>query len=171
MHSKAKFYIKYLDLQPHPEGGFYKEIFRSDEIINKKFLPKRYDGSRCFSTSIFFLLSAKQKSYFHRLKSDEQWHFYDGCSVKIHLISENGILTNLTLGRNLKRGEAFQTIVKRNSWFAAELKKKDSFALVGCVVAPGFEFKDFELANRDELISKYPEHKQLIKSFTAKGGI
>ena len=167
MNKKAQSYIIQLNLQPHPEGGYFREVYHSDEIIQKESLPTRYDGNRNFSTSIYFLLEGEQKSKFHRLKSDEQWHFYNGCPVKIYILNENGELSVTTLGDNILNGEVFQTVIKRNNWFAAELIDKNSFCLVGCVVSPGFNFNDFELANRDELITTYPQHKGLVIRFTS----
>jgi uncharacterized protein len=167
MNKNAQSYIIQLNLQPHPEGGYFREVYHSNEIIKKKSLPTRYDGNRNFSTSIYFLLEGEQKSKFHRLKSDEQWHFYDGCPVKIYILNENGELSVTTLGDNILNGEVFQTVIKRNNWFAAELIDKNSFCLVGCVVSPGFNFNDFELANRDELITTYPQHKGLVIRLTS----
>lgn len=167
MHEKSLMYIELLNLQPHPEGGFYREVYRSDEIISRNFLPIRFDNDHNISTSIYFLLDGNQISKFHRLKSDEIWHFYDGCSVIIYIIDENGNLSSVTLGANLQIGECFQTVIKRNHWFAAELLNKNSFCLVGCVVAPGFDFKDFELARREVLIKNFPQHTKLIEKFTA----
>lgn len=166
MLKKVNIYIKYLALKPHPEGGYFSEVYRSNEKIKKNSLPKRYSGSRSFATSIYFLLAGNQVSKFHRLKSDEQWHFYDGAAVKIIILNEFGELNTTVLGKNVSKGEVLQTVIKRNNWFAAELKSKKSFCLVGCVVAPGFDFKDFQLASPDELVKKYPQHKKVILRFT-----
>lgn len=166
MNHNASFYIKNLNLQPHPEGGYFSEVYRSEEAIDKKSLPSRYDGNRSFSTSIYFLLEGEQISKFHRLKSDEQWHFYDGCAVNIYIINEQGELSMVRLGKEISNNEVFQTVIKGNHWFAAELIDKSSFCLVGCVVSPGFEFSDFEIAIGEELMKKFPQHKELIKKFT-----
>jgi hypothetical protein len=166
MNEKAEFYKNQHKLQPHPEGGYFSEVYRSDEIIKKELLPSRFDGDRCFSTSIYFLLEGKQTSKFHRLKSDEQWHFYDGCAVKIYTLNDNGELSVIHLGKDISKGAVFQMVIKRNHWFAAELTDKNSFALVGCVVSPGFDFNDFKLAKSEELIAKYPQYKDLILMFT-----
>ena len=162
MNKKAKEYIEKLQLKAHPEGGYYKEIYRSGEIILSDHLPERYKSSRSVSTSIYFLLEGKQVSKFHRLKSDEQWHFYDGSPVIIYIIEENEKLNKFILGNKITEGEMFQAVIKRNSWFAAELLDKSSFALIGCTVAPGFDFNDFELGNSEQLIVEYPEHKEII---------
>jgi hypothetical protein len=165
MNKLAEFYITNLNLQPHPEGGYFSEVYRSEEAIDKKSLPSRYDGKRSFSTSIYFLLEGEQISKFHRLKSDEQWHFYDGCAVNIYIINEQGELSMVRLGKEISNGEVFQTVIKGNHWFAAELADKSSFCLVGCVVSPGFEFSDFEITIGEELMKKFPQHKELVKKF------
>ena len=164
MHPKAKKYIKQLQLKKHPEGGYFKEVYRSGELILPEHLPERYKQSRNFSTSIYFLLEGKQFSAFHLLQSDELWHFYDGNSVILYIINQKGGLSVKKLGR-VKDSELQITIEKQN-WFAAELEDKKSFALFGCTVSPGFEFEDFQLGKRDELIKIFPQHSALIKRLT-----
>ncbi len=166
MSPQAQKYIEKLQLKPHPEGGYYKEIYRAGEIILPENLPKRYKLSRNFSTSIYFLLEGNQVSKFHRLKSDEQWHFYDGSKIVIYVIDEGGKLNKILLGRNIEKGESLQTVIKHNSWFAAELSDKISFAIIGCTVAPGFDFNDFELGKRDDLINTFPQLRELIYKLT-----
>jgi predicted cupin superfamily sugar epimerase len=164
MNPKAKYYIQKLHLNKHPEGGYYREIYRSGEMISID-APKK-NLKRNVSTSIYFLLEGPQVSKFHRLNSDELWHFYDGSSVKIYVVDERGRLTEIILGKKTENGEVFQTVIKKNNWFAAEVINKRSFALIGCTVSPGFDFSDFELASRDYLLEKYPKHKELIFKFT-----
>ena len=166
MSTQAQKYIEKLQLKPHPEGGYYKEIYRAGEMILSEHLPKRYKSSRNFSTSIYFLLEGNQVSNFHKLKSDEQWHFYDGSSIVIYAIDEGGNLNKILLGRNIENGESPQTIIKQNSWFAAELSDKTSFALIGCTVAPGFDFSDFELGKSNDLIEAFPQYSELIDKLT-----
>jgi len=166
MSPQAQKYIEKLQLKPHPEGGYYKEIYRAGEIILPENLPKRYKSSRNFSTSIYFLLEGNQVSNFHKLKSDEQWHCYDGSSIVLYVIGEDGNLSKILLGRNIEKGESLQTVIKHNSWFAAELSDKTSFALIGCTVAPGFDFNDFELGKRDKLIDAFPQLRELIFRLT-----
>ena len=166
MNSKAKEYIDKLQLQAHLEGGYFSEVYRSEEIISGDHLPVRYGASRSFSTSIYFMLEGDQVSTFHRLKSDELWHFYDGTALDIYIIDEKGILNKTRIGNNINSGETFQTVVKKNCWFGAELINKSSFALIGCTVSPGFDFNDFELAGRNKLIKKYPEHEEIIIKLT-----
>ncbi len=162
MSPQAQKYIEKLQLKPHPEGGYYKEIYRAGDMILPEHLPKRYKSSRNFSTSIYFLLERNQVSNFHKLKSDEQWLFYDGSGIVIYVIDEGGNLNKILLGRNIENGESLQTVIKYNSWFAAELSNKTSFALIGCTVAPGFDFNDFELGKRDALIKAFPQFRELI---------
>lgn len=166
MNEKAEYYVNKLKLIAHPEGGYFKEVYRSDEFIEAGCLQIRYKGKRTFSTSIYFLLEGKQISSFHKLKSDETWHFYDGSSVKIFIINEKGELIEKLLGKNLEKGEEIQFTIEKNNWFAAEVINKDLFSLIGCTVAPGFEFDDFQLAKREDLVDAFPEHKKLIERFT-----
>ena len=162
MNKKVKEYIKKLQLKPHHEGGYYKELYRAGELILPDHLPNRYGSSRAFSTSIYFLLEGNQVSTFHRLKSDELWYFYDGSSLIIYTIDKDSRLEKIKLGKNSPEGETFQVQIKHNNWFGAELFDKSSFALVGCTVSPGFEFDDFESGNRKELIKRYPHLKETI---------
>ena len=162
----SKTIVEKLELQPHPEGGYFKEIYRSNEIIKNSGLPERFAGDRNFGTSIYYLLEKEQFSTFHKLKSDETWHFYYGSSLLLHAIDENGNYTKIILGNDLTNGEIFQYTVLRNCWFAAEVADKNSFSLIGATVAPGFDFSDFEMGKRDELISKFPEQKELITRLT-----
>ena len=167
MEDKLQFYIEVLNLKPHPEGGFFSEIYKSEETVNSQCLPGRYNGSRSFSTSIYFLLKGNQISYLHKLKSDEIWHFYDGCAIKLYIIDEMGNLSTILLGKNLAEGEILQAVIKRNCWFCAEITNKLSFSLVGCTVSPGFEFDDFEIGKRDDLLTRFPQLHNLITKFTA----
>jgi len=161
MNSKAKAHIKKLGLKKHPEGGYFKEVYRSGEKILPTHLPKRYKSSRNFSTSIYFLLEGKQFSSFHLLQSDELWHFYDGSYVLLYIINQKGELIIKKLGRD--QDCELQIAIEKQNWFAAKLENKKSFALFGCTVSPGFDFEDFELGKRDDLIKKFPQHSSLIK--------
>jgi predicted cupin superfamily sugar epimerase len=167
LNAEARNYIEKLHLEPHPEGGFFREVYRSGEIIQPEGLPERFRKGRVFSTSIYFLLEGSQVSNFHRIKSDEIWHYYDGCGVKIFTIDNTGLLSQYRLGKNTEKNEEFQVVIRNNNWFAAELIDKKSFCLIGCTVSPGFEFIDFELAARQDLIEVFPQHRDLIMSFTA----
>lgn len=160
--------VEKLELLPHPEGGFYKEVYRSEELIPKEGLAERFPDTRSISTSIYYLLEGENISHFHKIKSDEIWHFYAGTTLLLHQIDSGGKYSCIHVGNNFQNGEAPQALVMNGNWFAAEVKDKNSYALVGCTVAPGFDFADFELAVQKDLCNKFPQHKDLIKRFTAK---
>jgi len=162
----AEEWINYLGLIKHPEGGWFRETYRSKEHIIKKHLPSRFTGDRSFSTSIYFLLKSDEFSAFHRIKQDEIWHFHDGASLTIYIIDENAEYFKLYLGKNLVKNEQPQQIVKAGWLFAAKVKGIDSFTLVGCTVAPGFNFDDFEIPERRELLDLFPQHQSVIMKFT-----
>ena len=155
--------VKLLKLIPHPEGGYYREVYRSGEILNRKALPSRYKGDRPLSTSIYYMLIGEQISHFHRLKSDEIWHFNTGTTIILHLLDEKSGYQKINLGNNLHLNERPQCIIKQGIYFSAELTDKNSFALIGCTVAPGFDFDDFEFANVESLIKLFPDLTDLIK--------
>lgn len=164
MNKQAENYINKLQLVKHPEGGYYREIYRAGEMFYLDLPPKNF--KRNYSTSIYFLLEGKQISKFHRLKSDELWHFYDGSSLVIYIIDKEGDLEIMKLGRDINHGEEFQVVVKKNNWFASELVDKDSFALIGCTVSPGFDFSDFELGDKEKLTKQFVKHAELIRRLT-----
>ena len=166
MINKVKDIIEKLGLEPHPEGGYFKETYRSKGEISKENLNSEFEGKRNYSTCIYFLLTSDNFSAFHRIKQDEIWHFYDGSPVRLHTISNSGKHTQHLIGNKLSKGEVPQLIVKAGDWFAAEVIASKSFSLVGCTVSPGFSFEDFELPGRNELISKFPQHTELITQFT-----
>ena len=166
MKEEIKKLIDRLDLQPHPEGGYFKETYRSSGIIKEGNLNDDFQGDRNFSTAIYFLLTTNSFSAFHRINQDEFWHFYKGSPIKLHIISEEGIYSVIIIGNNLEAGEVPQYVVPAKHWFAAEVIKKDSYSLVGCTVSPGFDFKDFELADQQQLASKFPQYKTEINRLT-----
>lgn len=141
----AKDVIEKLNLIPHPEGGYYRETYRSDEYIPHEALPKRYTGKRVFSTAIYFLLQSHEKHLLHRLKSDEIWHFYLGSPMLIRYYKDENDIKEVILGNDLLNGEVPQVLIPRMHWMIAKPIKENSFTLVGCTNAPGFEFDDFEL--------------------------
>lgn len=157
--------VEKLGLLPHPEGGFYKEEYRSKGIIPKNSLTS-FDGDRNYCTSIYFLLTSENFSGFHRIKQDEIWHFYQGSPLYIHVIDENGNYHKHTLGMDLTKNEFPQYTVPANCWFASSVVNKNDYSFVGCTVAPGFDFNDFELANRTSLIEEYPQHQNIITELT-----
>lgn len=160
-----EYYVEHLGLQPHPEGGWYKETYRSDGSIPSSELQD-FDGDRSFATGIYFLLTRENFSAFHRIKSDEMWHFYDGDGLVVHEIQPDGHYIEHKLGLDLENGEQPQLAIAANSWFASEVKQVGSWCLVGCTVSPGFDFRDFELAERESLLSELPNHEQLISRLT-----
>lgn len=162
----AEYWIENLNLQKHPEGGYFSETYRSKEIIKEDSLPSRFSGERVFSTAIYFLLKSGQFSAFHRLKSDEIWNFYSGSSLSIFQIQKDGNLEIIKMGNDFQNGEVFQAVVKEGSWFGAEVTEKDSYSLAGCIMSPGFDFKDFELADMEQLMKEYPQYKDLIIKLT-----
>lgn len=153
----AAHWVKKLDLQPHPEGGYYKETYRSAEHYSGA-LPSRYEGSRAFGTAIYFMITSGNPSHFHRLKSDELWFFHDGSPLTVHLFAKDGSYQKLALGRE----QDWQAIIPAGSWFAAEVEADDSYSLISCTVSPGFDFRDFEMAEKDQLQGAYPDHSELI---------
>ena len=163
---KTEEIIKKLGLKPHPEGGYFKETYRSLGKINKDSLHSTYNGKRSYSTCIYFLLTSDTFSAFHKIKQDEIWHFYDGSPIILHTISETGNHHEYTIGRDFSKGEIPQLVVPGNHWFAAEVINKNDYSLVGCTVSPGFDFSDFELPTRKELITKFPASESLITEFT-----
>ena len=155
-------WIKKLNLIPHPEGGYYKETYRSS--VSEEF--NGFEGKRNACTSIYFMLTKGNFSAFHKIKSDEMWHFYDGDSISIFVLTVEGEIEEIKLGLNFENGETPQAVVPAGAWFASRVSGVGEFALVGCTVAPGFDFQDFELANRQELLSQYPKHAELITELT-----
>jgi predicted cupin superfamily sugar epimerase len=161
----AQYWINTLGLSPHPEGGFYREVYRADESVYKSALPARFDSKRDFSSAIYYLLKGTEVSCFHRIQQDEVWHFYEGSPVNIYTIGERR-MTCFRLGRNPQKGQLPMLTIKRGTIFAAEVDHSRSYALVGCTVSPGFTYDDFELISRSELSQQFPEHLEIIGKFT-----
>jgi len=163
---KASDLIKQLNLTPHPEGGYFREIYRADEKIPGSALPNRYGADRHFSTSIYFLLTHEAPSLFHQIKSDENLYFHFGSLLTVHMFCPDGSYQRVRLGL-AKTGESrFQLSIPRGTMFASEVESPDGFTLIGCNVAPGFEFEDFAMGERSELVEKYPEQRALIERLT-----
>lgn len=151
--------IRRFALAPHPEGGYFRESFRSTAQVERAGV----DGARSASTAIYFLLSDGAHSSWHRIRSDEVWHFYAGDPIDIHVLDDAGGLVTHRLGNALDHPDAaFQAVVPAGCWFAAVCRDAGGYALVGCTVAPGFEFAEFELADMDALGAAYPLHRELI---------
>jgi predicted cupin superfamily sugar epimerase len=161
----ASFWIDHLKLIAHPEGGFYKETYRSTESIPKNGLPERFQSERNFSTAIYFLLRSQDRSLFHRIQSDELWHFHAGSSLAIYVFHEQKLIVH-KLGSDPEKGESLQVVVPAHCWFGARVEQPDSYTLSGCTVAPGFDFHDFEMATRTSLLAEFPSYKKIIQELT-----
>jgi hypothetical protein len=159
---KPEYWVSKFSMQEHPEGGHFKQTFRSERLFD---LPG-YSGPRSAITVIYYLLKSGQFSAFHRIKSDEVWHYYAGSPLLLHIISDEGKLRMVMLGKNPDRHQNFQAAIEAGSWFAATVASPRSYSLVGCTVAPGFEFEDWELGDRESLVRQYPRHKRIIEKFT-----
>ena len=168
MSSQAEHWIRTLALEPHPEGGYFRESYRSSETLREAALPAGFRGERSISTAIYYLLRPGDRSRLHRLRADEVWHLYDGGPLTLHVLHPDGRYEPRVLGRALSQGEAFQQLVPHGAWFGAEAT--EDFALVGCTVAPGFAFEDFELGAREALLEQYPQHRELVLRLTSNGG-
>ncbi|MGE3802576.1 MAG: cupin domain-containing protein [Candidatus Kapaibacterium sp.] len=162
----ANYWINKLSLIEHPEGGYFRETYRSEHSLHPDALPAGLSGGHQLATSIYFLITNDKPSHFHQLKSDELWHFHEGSSITVHTIDVEGEYRELKLGRNVEAGEDFQHIVPSHTWFGATVEEPGGFGLVSCTVVPGFEFSDFELGSRSELLREFPEHQQIIERLT-----
>ncbi len=163
----ADYFINKLNLKKHPEGGFYHELYSSSESISDDELSKHsFSGQRKLITSIYFLLEKNDVSHFHSLKSDELWFYHYGSSLTLFLIFPNGKLEKRKLGFNIENGELPQVLVPAGCIYGAVLNDTNWFSLVGCVVSPGFDFQDFTLYKREDLLKKYPQHKDIIIKLT-----
>lgn len=158
--------IQSLGLLPHPEGGYYRETYRADESIAQAALPARFTGDRSHGTAIYYLLNAGDRSKLHRIKSDEIWHFYEGGALLIIAISPAGVLTVTRLGRDFVASEVPQHVVPAGHWFGALPAEGSPYALTGCTVSPGFDFADFELADRAAMLAAFPQHRAWIERLT-----
>ena len=167
MTRDAEYWLRTLGLMRHPEGGHFREVYRSDDTIPAVALPPEFDGVRAFSSSIYFLLKGDDFSAFHRLRADEVWHFYAGSPLTIRVIALDGGLSEVRLGSDPEQGHQFQAVIPAQRWFAAAVDDHPgSYALAGCTVAPGFDFRDFEMGKREELIRLYPDHRPVIERLT-----
>lgn len=156
----SKKLVETLKLEPHPEGGYYKETYRSEQTLTLK------EGSvRNVSTAIYYMLENENKSSFHRIKSDELWFFHQGEPLEIVFIKDRNLQT-IILGNSIENGEVPQAKIDADTWFAAKISSGKGYSLVSCTVAPGFDFLDFELAERSVLFQQYPDLKEVIEEFT-----
>lgn len=161
----AEYWIQHLKLKPHPEGGFYNEVFRSNIKVPKEVLPFGYKSDHRVATSIYFLLRSNDISKMHRLRSDELWYFHSGSSAKIIVIDHEGHKHTILLGSNHQKAEQLFAHIPAGNVFAAEVANPDSYCLMSCVVAPGFEFEDFEMFSKEDLIQAYPKYADLFEKY------
>ncbi len=164
MEYDAGHWIRALGLTAHPEGGYFRETYRSEEQFAAGALPARFSGPRPFLTSIYYLLRSGERSLFHRIQSDEVWCFHCGCALRLVSISPDGALEEALLGG--EPGGTFQSVVRAGCWFGAYPARADSYSLVSCIVAPGFDFADFELASRAQMLRSFPELSGVIRLLT-----
>jgi len=162
LNKDAQHWISKLNLQKHPEGGYFVETYKSEKFVN---LPE-YNGPRNACSAIYYLLIGDQFSSFHTMKSDELWHFYAGSSLTLHIIERDGRLNEVRLGEDIDNKETFQALVKSGSWFAASINDHNSYSLVGCSVSPGFDYQDWKLGDIKTLAKWYPQHKSTIEKYT-----
>jgi len=158
MNQEAARWIKKLKLEKHPEGGYFKRTYESDMKID----IAGYDGPRHISTAIYYMLTSDDFDAFHRMKTDELWHLYAGNSLILYVIDRAGKMTKVKMGK----GGTPQVVIKAGSWFAASVSGSNSYCLVGCTVSPGFDYRDWELGKREELVKMFPQHKKIIERHT-----
>jgi hypothetical protein len=162
----AAYWIEQLHLGRHPEGGYFRKTYTSAAKMGECCLGSDRAAPRPVSTAIYYLLDGTEFSALHRIKSDEIWHHYAGSSLTIHIIDVSGIYREVALGKDPDEGETLQAVVPAGSWFGATVDDHSSYSLVGCTVAPGFDFREFEMGRRGELIHLYPDHRRIIESLT-----
>lgn len=157
---RVKELVRTFELEQHPEGGWYKEVYRSTLEHSTK------HGERNLLTSIYFLLSSENQSHFHKIESDEIWFYHEGSPLSVHTITPDGEYKILKVGLNLENGEQPQVLVPKGTIFGSTVDEPNSYSFVSCAVAPGFDFEDFYLHTRAELFVEYPQHKEIINRLT-----
>lgn len=157
MEQEITYWVEKLDMLPHPEGGFYKETYRSNETIP--------GTNRQLMTGIYFLLTSENISRFHRIKSDEIWFFHAGSPLVVHTLDADGH-NQQHVGLDLEAGQQPQYLVSKNTIFGSSVLHENSYSLVSCTVAPGFDFEDFELFTKADLLPLFPEHEAIIERLT-----
>jgi uncharacterized protein len=162
----AGYWINHLSLQPHPEGGYFKETYRAGEKISETQPNILKNGARNLVTSIYFLLQEGDVSHFHQLKSDEIWYFHAGKAISVYVITVSGKLQVFQLGPEIEKGEKLQLVIPKGSIFGAVCNEKNSYGLFGCVVSPGFDFDDFYLFTTSELLEMHPHYENEIRRLT-----
>lgn len=160
MKRNAAYWTKQLKLETHPEGGSFASSFAAGSTIETP------TGTRPLYTSIYFMLAAGEISHFHQLQSDELWYYHDGNALTVHMISNNGEYSSVKLGLDLEKGEQPQILVPAGAIFGSSMIESGDYALVGCMVSPGFDFEDFKLFTEEELVKQFPQHTEIIKKLT-----
>ena len=155
--------IAHFSMVPHDEGGYFCTQYRSAECIPQAALPARFTGSRCFSSAILFLLPRGERSRLHRLHQDEVWHFYLGGPLRLEMILPDASHQTVLLGQGLEKGQRLCAVAPAGAWFGAIPAPETEYSLVGCTVAPGFDYADFALGERDALLSMFPQHSAIIE--------
>lgn len=150
----------------HPEGGWYRESYRSPGMIARSVLPPAFAGPRNYSTAVFFLLRKGEKSLLHRLASDELWHFYLGGPLRLVQIGADGKAESVLLGQDVRGGQKLQHAVPAGTWFGAFPEPGSDYSFVGAAAAPGFDFADLELGRREDLLKKFPRAAKAIEDLT-----
>ena len=156
MNDKVEKLIQSLNLSPHSEGGYFRETYRSTETA---YISPKYQGLRNLNTAIYYLLTKNDISKFHKLKCDEMWHYYDGGILSVYILNRQGKLEVIELGNG-----NFQVLVKKEQWFAARVTQGE-YVLCGCTTAPGFEYSDFEVAEKETLLNQFPEYEKFLMNF------
>lgn len=159
MNDKVDSLVKALGLRPHPEGGYFSETYRSPQVVSTA------RGERQLMTAIYFLLTSENPSKFHRIQSDELWFFHEGSPLTVHVLDEEGYHP-YPLGPAELPGHQPFLLVKAGQIFGSTVEEQNAYSLVSCVVAPGFDFRDFDLFQKEALMAKWPEHKDIIERLT-----
>lgn len=160
----AEEWAEALELSPHPEGGWYRETWRAGETIPQGALSNGFKGDRSAGTCIYFLLRGGFPSRLHRIASDEIWHWYQGAPISVHVLHADGTYQEMSIGQDPSASQTFQAVVPAGAWFGAE--SRGEWSLCGCTVSPGFDFAEFELAQREAMVALFPAHRELVIRLT-----
>jgi uncharacterized protein len=164
----ALHWIRKLGLKEHPEGGFYRELYRSNDVVDGNHLKVKRQGTRNLATSIYYLLKSGEKSLLHRLKSDETWYYHYGSPFYLYCIDSQGDLREVKIGPNIENHEQLQYTIPEGTIFGGLVHGQDTYCLAGCMVSAGFSFEDFQLLSREYMLEQYPKHRDIILTLTAE---
>ncbi len=157
----AETLVEDLQLKPHPEGGFYRQTYHASKTI------QAHGDKRYLATSIYYYLNSDDYSAWHRLKSDEMWHYYAGDGLTLHIIDDRGELTHIRMGNPSKNSELVaQALIPAGHWFSAEVECDNTYVLMGCTVSPGFDFADLEVGRCEALLAEFPQHNDILCRLT-----